>query len=43
MSVGILAHLLGKQPFRELAAKVAAFIFHTCSWRCPRRFRTLAI
>jgi L-ribulose-5-phosphate 3-epimerase len=27
MSVGILAHLLGKQPFRELAAKVAAFDF----------------
>ncbi|MDU2242222.1 MAG: sugar phosphate isomerase/epimerase [Paenibacillus sp.] len=27
MSVGILAHLLGKQPFRELAAKVEAFDF----------------
>ncbi|MBW4841579.1 MAG: sugar phosphate isomerase/epimerase [Paenibacillaceae bacterium] len=27
MSVGILAHLLGKQPFRELAAKVGAFDF----------------
>lgn len=27
MSVGILAHLLGKRPFRELAAKVAAFDF----------------
>ncbi|GIP47785.1 xylose isomerase [Paenibacillus sp. J53TS2] len=27
MSVGILAHLLGKQPFRELAAKVAAYEF----------------
>ncbi|MEC0329896.1 sugar phosphate isomerase/epimerase [Paenibacillus macerans] len=27
MSVGILAHLLGKQPFRELAAKVAEFHF----------------
>lgn len=27
MSVGILAHLLGKQPYRELAAKVAAHGF----------------
>ncbi|WP_018750291.1 sugar phosphate isomerase/epimerase family protein [Paenibacillus sanguinis] len=27
MSAGILAHLLGKQPYRELAAKVAAYGF----------------
>lgn len=27
MSVGILAHLLGKQPYQELAAKVAEFGF----------------